>query len=221
MSTTDLEGEEPRHINQYTHLFSQWLQLVDWRGNAYSAIATGAATRRRGRRRTRTRRRRRRSFARRGRWLRCRALRLLLSLLFRLLLSVLLIVLVIGNIVLVATISSIRVRSVVLGILRAVIVRCSSCASASTSCRRRGSGLAGCRICRGWRILLLLLLLLMLLLLLLVMVVVTAVTTTTTITTTAAAAAVVMVTVSSMTITAEVLLGRVLLEPLVLLTDVD
>ena len=120
------------------------LTMACWKKNAYCAIATGAATRRRGRRRTRTRRWRRRSFARRGRWLGCRALRLLLlSLLLCLLLSVLLIVLVIGNVVLVATIGGVRVRSVVLGVLRTVII----CRSICTSSSPRGSSLAGGSIC--------------------------------------------------------------------------
>ena len=102
------------------------LTMACWKKNAYCAIATGAATRRR------------------GRWLGCRALRLLLlSLLLCLLLSVLLIVLVIGNVVLVATIGGVRVRSVVLGVLRTVII----CRSICTSSSPRGSSLAGGSIC--------------------------------------------------------------------------
>lgn len=58
----------------------------------------------------------------------------------------------------------------------------------------------------------------LLLLLVVVMVVVAAVTTAIT---TAITTATAVVTVSSLAVTAEVLLGRVLLEPLVLLTDVD
>lgn len=100
----------------------------------YSTV-TAAATRRRGRRRAGARRRRRRrSFTRRGRWLGGRALGLLLRLLFRLLLRVLLIVLIIRNVVLVATIGSIWVRSIVLGILRTVVGCCVACTGAS--CRR-------------------------------------------------------------------------------------
>lgn len=56
---------------------------------------------------------------------------LLLCLLFRLLLRVLLIVLIIRNVVLVTTIRSIWVRSIVLGILRAVVGCCVVCTGAS------------------------------------------------------------------------------------------
>ena len=118
-----------------------------------------------------------------------------MSLLLCLLLSVLLIVLVIGDIVLVATVCGVWVRSVILGILRTVV----SCRIARACSRRSRGSLPGRRF---WRRVLLLLL----------MVVITAVTTS---------IATMVMAVSSLAIATVVVLRRVLLKPLVLFPDVD
>lgn len=111
----------------------------------YSAVAATARRRRRGR--TRARRWGRGSFARWRWWLWSRTLRLLLLLLFLLLLSILLVILIIGDIVLVTTVCSVRIGSVVLGVLRTVV----SCAGSSTGARRCRGSLSGWSF-RSWRV---------------------------------------------------------------------
>lgn len=131
-----------------------------------------------------------------------------LLLLFLLLLSILLVVLIIGNIVLVTAVCSVRVSSVVLGILRTVVSCAGSSASAGTGCGCCRGGLSGWAF-RGWRVLLL------------VMVVVAAIATTGVSTLCTLSTMPTMVTISSLTVaTTVVVLGRVFLEPLVLFTDV-
>lgn len=117
-------------------------------------------------------------------------MRLLLLLLLLLLLSGLLIVLIVGDVVLIAAVRSVRVGSVVLRILCAVVRR-AACS--------RGRGCSLCsRSSRGGRR---------------VLVLVASIST--------AVVSTILITVSALAVATVVLLGRVLLEALVLLSDIS
>lgn len=105
-------------------------------------------------------------------------MRLLLLLL--LLLRHLLIVLVVGDVVLIATVSGIRIGSVILSVLRAVVIRASACSPGCWCASWAGR--------RGWL--------------------------------TVSTVSPVRIPVSALSVTTVVLLGRILLEPLVLFADV-